>query len=190
MENRDMNDRLFYFAGGDRGEWSVRQQLTKSGEPLASVGHVSVANALQTPYRAQWILHGVTSNERYVERKEKDQLVARQQGLGRTDSTYAALIPIRKNPQWWDTSQDERRSIFEEQSRHIATGMEYLPAIARKLYHCRDLEVRQPFDFLTWFEYAPESESRFDDMLAELRGSIEWRYIDREIDIRLQRSAA
>src|SRR2546428_7160638 len=29
----------------------------------------------------------------------------------------------------------------------------YLPAIARRLYHCRDLG--EPFDFLTWFEYAP-----------------------------------
>lgn len=184
-----MNDRLFHFAGGDRGEWSVRQQLTMLGEPLASVERVTVAPGLLTPAKAQWVLYGVTSNERYVERQEKNHLVAIQEGLGRAGSTYAALIPIRKNPQWWALSQNERRSIFEEQSRHIAIGMAYLPAIARKLHHCRDLEVAQPFDFLTWFEYSPEHESRFDDMLAQLRASPEWCYVDREIDIRLQRAA-
>jgi len=47
-------------------------------------------------------------------------------------------------------TQDERREIFEERSRHIATGLEYLPAVARRLHHSRDLGG--PFDFLTWFE--------------------------------------
>ncbi len=35
--------------------------------------------------------------------------------------------------------------------------MRYLLAVARRLYHCRDLG--EPFDFLTWFEYAPQDES-------------------------------
>jgi hypothetical protein len=184
-----MNDRLFSFAGGDKGEWSVRRQLTLLGEPLTNVRHVSITPGTQKLGLAQWILSGVTSNERYVVRQEKDDLLAKQQGLGRSESTYAALIPIRKSAQWWAMTQDERRSIFEEQSNHIAIGMKYLPAIARKLHHCRDLETTQPFDFLTWFEYSPESESIFDDMLAELRASSEWRFIDREVDIRLQRSS-
>ena len=66
--------------------------------------------------------------------------------------------------------------------------MKYLPAIARKLHHCRDLTEAAPFDFLTWFEFAPEHETDFNLMLAELRGSPEWRYVDRELDIRLQRA--
>jgi hypothetical protein len=32
-----------------------------------------------------------------------------------------------KTAAWWDLAQDERRAIFEEQSRHIGIGMEYLP---------------------------------------------------------------
>ena len=85
-------------------------------------------------------------------------------------------------------TQDERRSVFEAQSRHIAIGMKYLPAIARKLHHCRDLPDSSAFDFLTWFEYAPVHESQFNTMLVELRDSPEWRYVDREVDIRLQRA--
>ena len=43
----------------------------------------------------------------------------------------------------------------------------------------------EPFDFLTWFEYAPEHEVAFEKLLAQLRASEEWSYVDREIDIRL-----
>ena len=139
--------------------------------------------------RANWVLFGITSNERYVNRVEKDLLVATQEGLGRPTARCAALIPIRKNAAWWALTQDERRDIFEEQSRHIKIGMQYLPQIARRLHHCRDLSEVVPFDFLTWFEYAPEHELLFDNMLADLRSSKEWAYVEREIDIRLSRSA-
>ena len=76
----------------------------------------------------------------------------KQEMLLRPQATRAALIPIRKTAAWWDLAQDERRAIFEEQSRHIGIGMEYLPAVARRLHHSR--ELGEPFDFLTWFEYA------------------------------------
>ncbi len=55
--------------------------------------------------------------------------------------------PIRKSEAWWSLPQDERRANFEERSRHIATGLKYLPAVARRLLHSRDLG--EPFDFLT-----------------------------------------
>ncbi|OYU44765.1 MAG: hypothetical protein CFE44_11190, partial [Burkholderiales bacterium PBB4] len=134
-----MTERLFHFSGGAQGQWSVRQQTTLSGEALENVTHVAMLAAQQTPENAQWILHGVTSNERYLERSEKGKLVAKQEGLGRPVATFAALIPIRKNATWWALTQDERRTVFEAQSHHIAIGMKYLPAIARTLHHCRDL---------------------------------------------------
>jgi hypothetical protein len=62
--------------------------------------------------------------------------------------------------------------------------MEYLPAVARRLHHSR--ELGEPFDFLTWFEYAPEHEAQFDAMLARLRATVEWRYVDREVELRLR----
>jgi hypothetical protein len=81
--------------------------------------------------------------------------------------------------------QDERRAIFEEKSHHIADALAYLPRIARRLYHARDLG--EPFDFLTWFEFAPEHERAFDELAALLRSREEWKFVDREVDIRLER---
>lgn len=86
---------------------------------------------------------------RYVTRPEKQQLIAQSPALGRPTADCAALIPLRKNPAWWSLTQDERRHIFEEQSHHTQIGLDYLPAIARRLPHCRDLGDPQPFDFLT-----------------------------------------
>lgn len=160
-----------------------------TGQPLAAPGRLSVVADPQVdaPSGTTWVLRGITSNERYVHRDEKTALVARQEGLGRPDSTCAALIPIRKTPAWWALPQDERREIFEAQSRHIAIGLKYLPAIARRLHHCRDLGPDEPFDFLTWFEYAPSDGAAFAELLAELRASPEWAYVDREVDLRLTR---
>lgn len=78
-------------------------------------------------------------------------------------------------------AQDERRAIFEEKSHHTATGLEYLPGVARRLLHCRDLE--QPFDFLTWFEFAPEHTEAFDQLLARMRSTQEWEYVEREVEL-------
>jgi len=64
--------------------------------------------------------------------------------------------------------------------------LKYLPAIARRLHHCRDLGESEPFDFITYFDFAKDDTNAFDDMLAAMRASEEWKYIDREIDIRLQ----
>jgi hypothetical protein len=82
-------------------------------------------------------------------------------------------------------SQDERRAIFEEQSRHIGIGLTYLPAVARRLHHSR--ELGEPFDLLTWFEYAPEQSRDFEELVRKLRNTAEWDYVDREVDIRLTR---
>lgn len=185
-----MNQRLFSFIGGNYGPWAVSAIHAVCGESLAAVGHIEmVAGDAGETANAAWILRGVTSNERYVVRAEKNQLVEKQQGLGRPQASCAALIPLRKNDAWWALTQDERREIFEAQSAHIRIGMKYLPGIARRLHHCRDLTASEPFDFLTWFEYAPADESAFNDLLQELRSSPEWRYVDREVDVRLIRHA-
>ena len=66
--------------------------------------------------------------------------------------------------------------------------MRYLPAIARRLLHCRDLDDEAPFDFLGFLDYAPETEGMFNEMLDRLRATREWSFMDREIDIRLAKS--
>jgi chlorite dismutase len=184
-----MNTRFFEFVGGDTGIWQVVKTNTLVGDSLLEVSRLDIASDSKIKPRpdASWVLRGITSNDRYVIREEKNELVSKQQGIGRPEATCAALIPIRKNENWWALTQDERRSIFDEHSNHIKIGLHYLPAVARRLHHCRDLSENEPFDFLTWFEFAPAHEAEFDQMLAELRASEEWKYIDREVDIRLTR---
>jgi chlorite dismutase len=164
----------------------VERTTTVAGAGLPEVARLAVDEGRETPsVSGVWTLRGVTSNERYVERPERTALVERQQGLGRAQATCAALIPITKKAQWWELTQDERRSILEARSRHIAVGLEYLPAVARRLHHGRD--IGEEFDFLTWFEYLPADASAFEDLVGRLRETEEWSYVEREIDIRVTR---
>jgi chlorite dismutase len=163
------------------------------GEPLPDARRLEIASSSEIPSdpQAAWVLQGITSNERYVVRREEwNQLVAKQLALGRPEATCAALIPIRKSAAWWALTQEQRQDIFEEQSEHAKIGLQYFPALARRLHHCRDLSENEPFDFLTWFEYAPAHEAAFNKLLAEWRATEEWKYVEREIDIRLVREEA
>lgn len=63
--------------------------------------------------------------------------------------------------------------------------MDYLPQVARRLHHCRDLGGA--YDFLTWFEYVPDDAAAFERMVARLRATEEWRYGEAEMDLRLER---
>lgn len=178
------------FRGGQSGAWRITGLTAVKGESLAAVPALSVVHSEAIslpllPSQNSWRLAGVSSNVRYVERPEKTQLAERQEGLGRPEASCAALIPIKKSAAWWDLTQEERRRIMEDQSHHIATGLKYLPMIARQLYHCRDLG--EPFDFLTWFEYAPQNALFFEDLVRVLRATEEWSYVEREVDIRVTR---
>jgi len=177
---------LVAFVAGISGTWRIDRIDTVIGSALPRAERLAVLEGGGEPPEGTWILRGVTSNVRYTERQELDALASRQETLGRPYATRAALIPIRKTDAWWALGQDERRAIFEARSRHIGVGLEYLPAIARRLHHCRDLG--EPFDFLTWFEYAPEHVGAFEELVQRLRKTEEWRYVDREIDIRLTRA--
>jgi chlorite dismutase len=181
-----MTANTFDFVGAEAGKWKVMKMDVVCGLPLEPVAYIDVFQSVaQLPASGIWTLRGFTSNVRYAEKHEREKINASQSELGRSSATYAALIPIRKNEIWWAMAQDERREIFETQSHHTEIGLNYLPAIARKLYHCRDLG--QPFDFLTWFEYAPEDAAAFEKLVQSLRQTVEWQYVDREIDIRLKR---
>jgi hypothetical protein len=188
-DHREMNPRLFTFVGGDSGPWVVQRVDPVVGASMSPVSRLSVANGgvPELPRGAVWALRGVTSNVRYTTRAEVATLSARQVAPGRPDATHAALIPIKKTAAWWDLPIDERRKIFEESSHHIALGSKYLPMIARRLHHCRDLALPEPFDFLTWFDYPSQAAESFEKLVAELRATEEWKYVEREVDIRLTR---
>lgn len=182
-----MTRQMFSFVGGASGRWKVTRMETIIGTPLERVTAIDILeDDVNLSYdNAGWVLHGVTSYERYVNKDEKQLLTAVQPPLERPQAMCAALIPVKKSAIWWELPHDERRAILEERSHHIQTGLHYLPAVARRLHHCYDLG--EPFDFLTWFEYAPEDAEAFEQLTRKLRVSEEWQYVDREIDIRLNR---
>jgi len=176
------------FVGGDAGPWSVSSITTVAGDSLATVRRVAMLEAQDSlaAGAGAWVLRGVTSSERYATTEERAALQAVSPGLGRASSSAAALIPIRKSDAWWAKPREERRAIFEERSHHIARSLPYLPRVARRLHHSR--ELGEPFDFLTWFEFSPSDSAAFDELLAALRSTEEWRYVVREVEIRLTRS--
>jgi len=177
------------FVAGSLGMWRIERITPVNGDTLPPAQRLAVLEGLKASSApataASWALRGTTSNARYTNRSEIDALTVKQEMLFRASATFAALIPIRKSSAWWDLAQDERRAIFEEQSRHIRIGLEYLPAVARRLHHSR--ELGEPFDFLTWFEYAPEHAAAFEEMVCRLRDTAEWQYVEREVDVRLSR---
>ena len=183
-----LGDRLIRFVGGNAGVWRVMGIHSVLGDVLPQVERITICRGNEgLPPEYKWTLSGVISNVRYVERPEQKELASKQAPLGRSEATMAALIPIRKTMAWWNLTQEERRNIFERKSHHIAEGIKYLPPIARQLYHSRD--IGEPFDFLTWFEYAPQYSDAFEDLVRTLRMTEEWQYVDREIDIRLIRES-
>lgn len=188
LSKRRPTEALYNYLGGATGSWRVTDVTTRSGLPLKPVTHIEIVNGSldQPPPGTSWVLRGVVSTTRYVMREEPDE--SKQPALNRTEAACAALIPIRKSRNWWALAQDERREILESRSQHIATEMRFLPAIARRFQHGRDLG--EQFDFVTWFEYAPQDSAVFDDLVSALRATEEWQYVEREIDIRLVRTAS
>lgn len=176
------------FVAGASGLWTIDAMRTVRGEGLGPASHLERIEAADFAdiSGSVWHLRGVRSHERYVELEEKQRLAAIQPPLDRHEARRAALIPIKKNTEWWALAQDERRRLFEETSHHIAIGLEYLPAVARRLYHSKDLG--EPFDFLTWFEYAEAHASAFEELVQRLRATEEWGYVEREVDVRLSRA--
>jgi len=177
----------YSFIGGKQGTWRVVDVRGVFGTSLELVERVNVVNdaVAELPLDSSWVLQSFTSNIRYAMRDEVNVLRAVQPVLNRSEAVSAVLIPIKKSVQWWEMAQDERRAIFEEESHHTAVGLEYLPGVARRLLHCRDLG--EPFDFLTWFEFAPEHTKAFDELLLRMRASKEWEYVEREVEVRLER---
>jgi len=172
------------FSGGNDGAWQVTRQTAIKGNGVAGVARL--AKGAQPIAGATWVLSGVASNLRYTSAAEKRVLDATPSVLGRSSATRAALIPITKSAAWWALAQDERRAVLEDKSRHIAIGSDYLTAVSRQLVHCRD-QPGAAFDFLTWFEFAPADEGRFDELLTKLRATPEWGFVEREVELRLER---
>ena len=177
------------FVGGASGPCRIQWIEAVIGEPLPIAERLEVLKGEGTchPAEADWVLRGVTINARYVNEAERAALTARPAGLGRPEATCATFISISKPQTWWELTQKARREIFEERSWHITTSLLYLLAVARRLHHGRDRG--EPFDFLTWFEYAPAYAGAFEELVSKLRETEEWTYVEREVAVRLVRDS-
>jgi len=174
------------FVAGSAGMWRIDGILAPTGETLPPAARLAVVEGDGTEgAEGRWALRGMVGPEVYVDAAEHDALAAEQAPLGRPEARCAALIAVRKSPSWWAMSHDERRAVIEERSHHIATGLEYLPAVARRLHHAHELS--EPFDFLTWFEYSPADQEAFDELVGRLRATEEWSFVEREVDVRVTR---
>ena len=172
-----------HFFGQEQGQWKIDTMRTINTSPLPIAERLLITDQPTIEIVHGWHLLGVKSNIRYTTRSEKKQLEEKFSGLNNPANTCAANIHIKKSEEWWQLTQDERRKIFEEDSHHIKIGLKYMPAIARQLYHCRDLG--EPFDFLTWFEFAPIHKNYFDELVNALHETVEWKFVTAEIDLRL-----
>jgi chlorite dismutase len=76
-------------------------------------------------------------------------------------STYAIMIPIRKNAEWWSLSKEDRVALMKE---HTIPTLAYLKTVKRKLYHSTGLS---DVDFLTIFE--TNNLGEFNDLVIALR---------------------
>ncbi|MBK7749787.1 MAG: chlorite dismutase family protein [Candidatus Obscuribacter sp.] len=177
---------IFTFIGGSKGPWSVKKITGVKGQPIAEVSALRIveSDVREKNSEEKWLFKGFTSNTRYATSDEVASLKKLQPEIGRKEATCAAMILVKKSDSWWQLAQDQRRKIFEEQSHHNSIGMDYLPAVARRLHHSRDLG--EEFDFITWFEFAPSDIPKFDELVDRLRASEEWTYVEREVDVRLE----
>lgn len=177
--------KLTSFYGGNSGTWKVINTSTIIGDPINQVDRIEMASPSHqnTIIHFDWVLKGISSNLRYATREEKAMLDEIPPVIGKPENSSAAFIPMSKSDEWWLLTQDERRKVFEEQSHHIKVSAKYLETIPRKLFHSKD--IGEEFDFLAWFEYKPENANLFDDLVGYLRQTEEWKYVTREIDMRL-----
>lgn len=124
-------------------------------------------------------LRGVVQHLHYTTLEERADLTARSRAELAPSGTTAVLIPMRKSAAWWQLAQDQREAHFH--AAHTPIGAPYVETIFRKLYHARYLG--SPYDFLTYFEFPREAEGTFRELLAALRATPEWRYVEAEPEI-------
>ncbi len=93
-------------------------------------------------------LNGLTKKANYVPALPDDLKTALKTPPDPGPKPYAIVVPIRKDADWWQASQDERNAMMKE---HTEASIAYLKTVKRKLYHASGLD---DLDFITYFETA------------------------------------
>ena len=127
-----------------------------------------------------WVLEGVRSDEatRSAGARVAGQNAAGAGGPGHDCAGARIPIPLQARLRGgsWNKTSAARSSRSARTTSRLARS--YLPAIARRPLP-RARELGGPFNFLTWFEFAPENVRRLRPAgLVRLRETDEWRYVD------------
>lgn len=95
-------------------------------------------------------LVGVTKALNYITKDKSPNLNAGLTGATYTDAAprYAFMIPVKKNAEWWNLSDEQR---LKEMETHTLPTLANLVNVKRKLYHSTGLDDT---DFITYFETA------------------------------------
>jgi chlorite dismutase len=114
-------------------------------------------------------LHGLTRQAAYVPgfpEQMKKELQASTPDAGM--KSYAIVIPIRKDADWWALDQDTRATLMQE---HTQAALPYISTVKRKLYHSSGLD---DFDFITYFE--TDKLEDFHNLIRALEQVKEYRH--------------
>lgn len=113
-------------------------------------------------------LHGLTRKATYVpgfpDQMKKDLQVPNEVG----SKSYAIVIPVRKDADWWSLDENTRLALMQE---HTQAALPYLKTVKRKLYHSSGLD---DFDFITYFE--TEKLDEFHSLIRALEQVKEYRH--------------
>jgi chlorite dismutase len=107
-------------------------------------------------------LVGVTKPLNYITKEKSKDLNAGLTASSYTDKPprYVAVVPIKKNAEWWNLSEQQR---LKEMEAHTVPTLPYLVNIKRKLYHSTGIDDT---DFITYFEFA--DVAAFNGLMLEL----------------------
>lgn len=95
-------------------------------------------------------LVGMTKALNYVTKDKSPNLNAGLTGATYSGEAprYAFMIPVKKNAQWWNLSEEQR---LKEIETHTLPTLKNLVNVKRKLYHSTGIDDT---DFITYFETA------------------------------------
>lgn len=95
-------------------------------------------------------LLGITKALNYITKEKSPNLNAGLTGATYSDAAprYAFMIPVKKNADWWNLSDEQR---LKEMETHTLPTLANLVNVKRKLYHSTGIDDT---DFITYFETA------------------------------------
>lgn len=182
---------------GRGNRYRVEDVCSVTGEAPVSLDGLTALTRIESNFVLApvepWCFRGVTQHHQYTSAEQRKALAHAHAEFAPGD-VRAMLIPIRKSAAWWSLPTDQRQAFFNQGklAGHTAIGEKYVDRVFRKLYHSRYLDTSLGYDFLTYFEFRPEHEPAFRDLLAALRDpsvNPEWAYVDLEYEIHMTKIA-